>query len=79
MSAQFIGSPTNSLDLGDIDAGASLIAGGSALSTDVSGLDTPILVDVQYVGSNPPADAEAQASSFSDDIVAQEQLHLIEV
>ena len=70
MSAQFIGSPTNSLDLGDIDAGASLIEGGSALSTDVSGLDTPILVDVQYVGSNPPADAEAQASSFSDDIVA---------
>jgi hypothetical protein len=70
MSAQFLGNPTTDVNLGDIDAGASLIEGGSALSSDVVSLDTPILVSVHYAGSNPPADAESQAQAFSDAIVA---------
>jgi len=70
MSAQFLGNPTTDVNLGDIDAGASLIEGGSALSSDVVSLDTPILVSVHYVGSNPPANAESQAQAFSDAIVA---------
>ena len=70
MSAQFIGTPTNSLDLGDFPAGANLIEGGTSLSLAVSGLNTPVLVDVHYVGSNPPSDVETIGSGFVTQLVA---------
>ena len=70
MSAQFIGTPTTTVDLGDIPAGANLIEGGTALSAAVSSLSTPILVDVHYAGSNPPADVETVAGDYASQLVA---------
>ncbi len=70
MSVEFIGSPTAALNLGDIAAGTPLVGGGS-LTTAVTDLTTEVLVNVQYVGSNPPADVGTVRTDYINDLTAE--------